>query len=152
MMFRSLCTIYLSEVAMKRVFWCAIALGAVACVHATPLSLGPATGTGPVVCDSGCASEWQRAQLWVAKHSRWKIQTATDVLLQTYNPSGYEPTYGFTATKEPLVGGKYRISLAMDCGNPLGCDSRREDIQAAFYYYVATGNDVLAGQRVGGIR
>ncbi|HKN65977.1 MAG TPA: hypothetical protein VJW73_06850, partial [Gemmatimonadaceae bacterium] len=91
-----------------------------------------------------CKGDWERAQLWIVKHSKWKIQTATDVLVETYNPSEYDPSFGFTATKEPLGNGRYKISLNAKCANFLGCDPREADVVAAFNHYVATGLDVLA--------
>jgi len=87
--------------------------------------------------------------LWIVKHSKWKIQTATDVLIETYNPTGDDPSYGFTATKEPIGSGQYTIKLGLDCGNMLGCDPRQADIVAAFNYYVASGTDVLASMSHG---
>jgi hypothetical protein len=116
---------------------------------ATPLILGPATGASEATCDTGCREAWERAQLWVVHHSKWKIQTATDVLIETFNPTQYDPSYGFTATKEPLGGGRSRISLGMSCGNPFGCNPRAADVSMAFNYYVATGNDVLNGVSYG---
>lgn len=107
-------------------------------------TLAAATTTGPVEC-TGCKAEWERAQLWLTRHSKWKMQTATDVVLQTFSPVNYDVSYGFTITKEPVLEGKYRIKLAMACGNPLGCDPAPSDVGRAFYHYVATGVDVLEG-------
>lgn len=112
---------------------------------APPLQLGPAASAGPVVCDTNCKVAWERAQLWIVKHSKMKVQTATDVLVQTYNPESMKSEYGFTATREPVSNGQYRITLAAYCADPLiGCNPRPEDVVAAFNYYVATGKDVLA--------
>lgn len=115
-----------------------------ACVP-PPMELGPAANAGPVICDTGCAESWQRAQFWINKHSKMKIQTATDVLVQTFNPSSGAIQYGFTASREPLGGGKYRITLEAVCADLMKmCNPRTEDVVAAFNYYVATGRDVLA--------
>ena len=112
--------------------------------------LAPAQNMGDSVicCKDKCKIEWQRAQVWVAKHSKWKIQTATDVLIQTYNPAGYDPSYGFTITKEPIpTRAKCSIiEMELYCGNPLGCDPRPSDVKKAFYYYITTGVDLLEGQ------
>lgn len=119
-------------------------------------ALAPAieSGVTEADCDTTCSEQWQRAQLWLAKHSKWKIQTATDAIIQTFNPTGYDPSYGFSVTKEPLGGGRYRITMELACGNPFGCSPKSEDVRAAFYYYVQTGNDLLAGigNLGGGIR
>jgi hypothetical protein len=114
-----------------------------ACLAATPVMLGPAAGAGPVTCDSNCTMAWERAQFWIAKHGAWKIQTATNVLIQTYNPPDQDTRYGITATKEPLEGGRYTIKLALYCANIIRCDPRSEDVAAAFNHYVATGVDIL---------
>ena len=109
-------------------------------------ALAPARLSVAPMCEGAdCTDMWQRAQLWVANHSKWKIQTATDVLIETFNPIGYQPSYGFSVTREPLGNGRYRISMALHCGNPLGCDPKATDVLAAFNYYVASGRDVLAG-------
>jgi hypothetical protein len=128
-----------------------LVIGLFACA-AAKLDLGPAAGAGPVTCDSGCAAQWERAQLWIAKHSRLKIQLATDVIIQTYNPPDNSAYFGFTATKEPVGGSTYRISLGVACVNLISCLTRPEDVRAAFYHYVATGTDILADRSAGGLR
>lgn len=101
--------------------------------------------TGPVACADTCKTEWERAQLWITNHSKWKVQTATDVVISTYNPPNYDVSYGFTITREPLGEGKYRISMGLMCGNPLGCDPEPNEVRRAFYQYISTGNDALVG-------
>lgn len=98
-----------------------------------------------ISCQAGCKDEWARAQLWVVRHSMWKIQTATDVLIQTYSPIRQEVSYGFSITKEPLGNDSYIISIEMVCGNALGCDPKPYDVRRAFLYYVKTGEDLLQG-------
>lgn len=119
-------------------------------------SLAPADSMGyELICESqDCAEQWQRAQVWVVKHSHWKIQTATDVLIQTYNPTGSMPTYGFSIMKEPLGNGRYRITMSLSCGNIFGCSPpTANQVKKAFYYYLASGNDLFdRAPRVTGIR
>jgi len=123
-------------------FMAIVVLVAGACAG-PPLDLGPAASAGPVVCDTGCKVAWERTQFWIAKHSPMKIQTATDVLVTTYNPTGNN-AYGFTATREPLAGGQYRITIKAFCQDVLTpCNPRNEEVVAAFNYYVATGRDVI---------
>jgi hypothetical protein len=97
-------------------------------------------------CQTECNDAWQRSQLWLVKHSKWKIQTATDVVIQTFNPIKCDVSYGFTIIKEPLGDGCYDIRMELVCGNPLGCDPKPIDVKRAFYYYVKTGIDLLTGQ------
>lgn len=103
--------------------------------------------------DADCKLKWDRAQFWLARHSAWKVQTATDVMIQTFNPVGDEPSYGFNVTREPGGGGNYTIGVQIMCGNIFGCGSDPMDVVKAFCYYVRTGTDVLqTAGRVGGIR
>jgi uncharacterized protein YceK len=110
-------------------------------------TLAPAANIGNSVdCQGGCKDEWERAQLWIARHSMWKIQTSTDVIIQTFNPIRQEVSYGFTVMKEPVGGGNYSIVMNLMCGNALGCSPKPIDVRNAFYYYVKHGKDLLVGQ------
>ena len=120
-----------------------VSLLATACLKAHPVELGAAAGAGPVTCDSNCTMAWERAQFWVAKHGAWKIQSATNILIQTYNPPEHDTRYGISVMKEPLEGGRYTIKLALYCANWIRCDPRAADVAAAFNHYVATGVDIL---------
>jgi hypothetical protein len=109
----------------------------------TALATAEAVDT-PVTCDSAqCAEYWQRAQVWLGKHSQWKLQIATDIMLQTYNPTNDNPSYGFSVLSEPIGGGRYRITVSANCGNAFGCNPKVEDVRRAFYHYVRTGRDLL---------
>jgi hypothetical protein len=96
-----------------------------------------------ITCHNNCKQEWERAQIWLAKHSKWKIQTVTDVLIQTFYPVGSEPSYGFSITKEPAGQGNYIIRMELVCGNMFGCDPKPQDVKKAFYYYIKNGVDLL---------
>ena len=114
-------------------------------------ALAPAASIGTSVeCDSGCKIEWQRAQLWLGKHATTKVQTATDVVLQTYNPRPDAPEYSFSVTKEPIGGDRYKISAEAFCGSMLGCSPRKIDVHNALLYYVKTGDDLITGKVSGG--
>jgi hypothetical protein len=130
-------------------------VGLSACASSTSAelrtALAPAASIGTSVeCDSGCKIEWQRAQLWLAKHASTKVQTATDVLLQTYNPPEQHAVYGFSIMKEPIGGDRYKISPNVVCGNFIGCSPKAIDVRNALLYYVKTGDDLLAGKVSGG--
>jgi|LSQX01.3.fsa_nt_gb hypothetical protein len=98
-------------------------------------------------CPKDSTQEWERAQVWLARHSQWKIQIATNALLQTYNPPSnhYIPSYSFMITKEPYGTNQNIIKIAMQCSNMFGGDPKPEDIEKAFYYYVESGVDILHG-------
>ena len=114
-------------------------------------ALAPAASVGTSVeCDSGCKTEWQRAQFWLGKHATTKVQTATDIVIQTYNPRPDAPEYSFSVTKEPIGGDRYKISAEAFCGSMLGCSPRKIDVHNALLYYVKTGDDLIAGKVSGG--
>jgi hypothetical protein len=107
-------------------------------------ALEPAASVGTSVeCDGGCKLEWERAQLWLGKHAPTKVQTTTDILLQTYNPPGNNAWYGFSITKEPLGGDRYKISADLACANMIACSPKAVDVRNALLYYVKTGDDLL---------
>lgn len=127
--------------------------GLSACVSSTSAelstALAPAASVGTSVeCDSGCKIEWQRAQLWLAKHAPTKVQSATDVQVQTYNPPEHYAWYGFSIMKEPIGGDRYRISATLGCGNFIGCSPKEVDVRNALLYYVKTGDDLLGERRL----
>lgn len=105
--------------------------------------LAPLPDVQQVQCATGCAAEWQRAQVWLGKHSKWKIQVVTDAVIQTYNPTNQDASYGFSIIREPSTDGSAVISIDMQCGNPLGCDPTPRDVRRAFFHYVMSGKDVL---------
>ena len=78
---------------------------------------------------------WGRAQSWVAQYSPMKIQTATDFVLQTYNPpmdGGYEITkiqvyYGYEVSRAPM-GDKVKFRVVC---NPSGYYYKKDVIQAS---------------------
>lgn len=108
-------------------------------------ALLPAAYINEVICEGDeCKQYWERAQAWIAVHSKWKIQTATDVLIQTYNPTTYDLTYSFTVLKEALPNGKYRIIMSPYFASLAGCSPKPEDVKRAFFHYVLYGEDLLA--------
>ena len=76
------------------------------------------------VCNSPseCTIMWQRAQLWLANNSIWRIQLANDTLLQTFGPGSSNSTeLAYTITKTPIGGDKYQIRMRAGCDNIFGC-------------------------------
>lgn len=68
-----------------------------------------------------CQQKWEVAQLWVVKNADYKIQTATSVLIQTFNPRRSSSAIAAQVTKEPLGGGRYRFVAKVWCDNMFGC-------------------------------
>lgn len=84
------------------------------------------------VCDGekDCAAKWDAAQLWVVRNAGMKIQTTTNVLIETYNSPGTQ--LAAQVTKEPVGDGKYRIVVKLGCDNPFGCVPNALDAALAF--------------------
>lgn len=141
-----------SPLAISGAVAVSIALAACASTSAElQTALAPAASIGTSVeCDSGCKIEWQRAQYWLGKHATMKVATATDVLIQTYTPPEDHPQYGFSVTREPLGGERYKISAELFCQSLLGCSPKEQDVRNALLYYVKTGQDLVAGKVSGG--
>jgi hypothetical protein len=74
-----------------------------------------------------CNAKWEMAQLWVVKNAGYKIQTATSVLIQTFNASGSRVELAAQITKEPLGGGRYQFIANVWCDNIFGCRPNRLD-------------------------
>jgi hypothetical protein len=72
--------------------------------------------------EADCAAKWDAAQLWVVKHSSYKLQTVTNVLMETYG-TGQAYTSDTAevgrvfaqVTKEPTGEGSYRIVANIGC-------------------------------------
>lgn len=79
-----------------------------------------------------CTAMWEMAQLWVAKNSDKKIQTATNVLIETFGGGQYDATLAMRVTKEPQGGGVYRIVFAGGCNNMFGCVPDKIDMGLRF--------------------
>lgn len=75
--------------------------------------------------EADCAVKWEAAQLWAVHNAGFKLQTITNVLLETYAPA--YAAAGVTndledvgrifvkITKEPLGNGSYRIVPIISC-------------------------------------
>lgn len=83
---------------------------------------------GPV----DCQAKWDAAQLWVVQNAGVKIQTATSVVIETYNSPDSSPRLAVRVTKEPLGGGRYRIVVVTGCANIFGCQPNHIDAALDF--------------------
>lgn len=75
--------------------------------------------------EADCAAKWEAEQLWLVHNAGFKLQTVTNVLLETYAPA--YAAAGVTndledvgrifvkITKEPLGDGSYRIVPIISC-------------------------------------
>jgi hypothetical protein len=71
--------------------------------------------------EKDCAAKWDAAQLWVVKNAGYKLQTVTNVVIQTFNPGPSDVYLAAAITKEPAGAGKFRLIGRLWCNNPFGC-------------------------------
>ena len=81
----------------------------------------------PLVCvgQAQCQTAWRRAQLWLVANSRWKIQIATDVVIETYNGDPYTPFRHYVLTRESLGGDRARSKSPAVARIPMGAPPTR---------------------------
>lgn len=82
---------------------------------------------------------WGRAQSWIGKYSSMKLQTATDYIIQTYNPPEGELKFGYYITKTPLDKG-IQITVKCICGKSFPYLIERN--AHILSYYIKTGEIV----------
>lgn len=80
---------------------------------------------------------WGRAQSFIGRFSSMKLQTATDFVIQTYNPASPAVDFGYYVTKTPM-GDKVQITVQCNTGNMFaGADANTNAHILA--YYIKTG-------------
>lgn len=83
-----------------------------------------------------CDAMWEHAQVWVANNSRMKIQTATNVLIETYGGGSNSAQLAMRVVKEPLGGGAYKLVFSGGCANIFGCVPDAVETGMAFNRYI----------------
>jgi hypothetical protein len=68
-----------------------------------------------------CDAKWEAAQLWAATRLPLKVQTVTNVMIQTYNPPPYGTETAALITKESTGNGAYRFGIRTWCNNMIQC-------------------------------
>lgn len=108
------------------------------CASNKPLTTEQTQALTPIQCanKTQCDLFWQKTQVWVAKNSGYRIQTATDVLIQTYGPHGSTTTMAYTVIKEPDSNGGATLSMRAACDNWIGCDIPPVDAIMAYRKYL----------------
>lgn len=76
----------------------------------------------PIACTSKaqCDVMWQRAQVYVANHAGFKMQTVSDSIISTFGPaniSGLTTKLAWTVTRLPTMSGGASITARADCAN-----------------------------------
>lgn len=81
---------------------------------------------------------WGRAQSWIARFSDMKIQTVTECVIQTYNPTGdIGGQWGYYVTKTPIED-KFQISVRCIGSNPFLVSNQKLNAHI-LAYYIKTG-------------
>lgn len=77
----------------------------------------------PILCldRPQCDAMWSRAQLFIVQKSGYRLQVATDSVLQTFGPMGASTALAFTVTRELAPDGSGVISMSAACDNMFGC-------------------------------
>jgi hypothetical protein len=119
-----------------------LALGACAVPSRQPQgqTLDEIIAENGIVCSGAqqCSELWRRTQYWISTNSGFKIQTATDVVIETYNPPAYSSRWGFAARKEPLSAGQERITILPSCGQaPICRETKGEMLNRARSYVLS---------------
>jgi hypothetical protein len=97
--------------------------------------------TTPLTCSSQteCNMWWQRAQTWVTNHSHYRIEAATDSLIQTAGPDGGKRALAYQITTTPNSDGTATIGFAAHCDSSLGCKPNPWEAGADFKKFVRSG-------------
>ena len=88
----------------------------------------------PLRCTSKeqCDRWWRAAQVWVVKNSGYKVQVATDAILQTFNAASGNSSWAFQITRSPHLDGGEIFELDGACGRFSACSPVYETIIADF--------------------
>jgi len=113
-----------------------IGLGMLVCACASPDVSAPPPQ--PIICTVGadCDAKWSRAVAWIASNSTLKIQTKTDMIVQTAGPVRSEPIPAFTVTRVARWDGRYEIAFNGGCGNQSRCVPTIPEARARFTAFV----------------
>lgn len=98
----------------------------------------------PLVCanKSDCDLYWQRAQAYINKHSAFRIDTVTDTVLSTYQPSTTSREVGYNLTRIPRADGTATIDVAVVCNERImGCSPTATEETVSLKRFVQSGKD-----------
>ena len=92
----------------------------------------------PLVCrgKDQCDRWWRRAQVWISENSGFRIQVATDGIIETYGPPAYSTRWAFRAVREPSANEVERMRIAASCGPAPLCRQNPLKLIAQFKRYV----------------
>lgn len=88
----------------------------------------------PLQCKGAeaCSKLWRLAQIWVAENAGYKIQLATDAVIETYNATSYSTRWAMRVVRIPKVGDVEQIELTPSCGDAPICGVSAEKLIIRF--------------------
>jgi hypothetical protein len=96
----------------------------------------------PITCHAGadCDAKWSRANAWITEHSKYKVETSSETLIQTSGPSTFEtdPSPMYKVTKVAARPGEYTIEFTGACDTLFGCTPTVPAAQADFTQAILT--------------
>ncbi len=132
---------------MKRLLAAAAVLSITGCVHTQMIELTapereglraamaqPLTFTVP---KEQAGDAWGRAQSFVGRFSSMKLQTASEFVIQTFNPVGSSVAYGYYVTRTPL-GAEHQFEVQCVFGNMFSAEDANANAHLAAHY-ISTG-------------
>lgn len=97
----------------------------------------------PFICTSKaeCDTDWSRAQVWVAQHSAYRIQIASQSVIETYGPGGSSPALAYELTRSPNNDGTETIHAVAACDNIFVCRPSPTLALLSLRIFMRTGSD-----------
>ena len=96
----------------------------------------------PITCHAGpdCNAKWSRAAGWVTEHSKYKLETSAESLIQTSGPGAFETdsSPAYKITKIAMGPGEYTIEFTGGCDSIFGCTPTISAAQADFTQSILT--------------
>src|SRR6266702_4169004 len=90
----------------------------------------------PITCNAGadCNAKWSRADAWIKEHSKYKVETSSESLIQTAGPSAFEtdPSPTYNIRKIAMGPNEYAIEFAGACDSMFACTPTLSSAQADF--------------------
>ena len=89
-------------------------------------------------CTEGaeCERLWGAAQVWVTQNAGYRIQTATDTVIETFGPLGSSTSLAARVVREYTGPEQYRIVITMGCANIFGCTPEPWGTSLAFNRHI----------------
>lgn len=120
--------------ACRTAVFIALALALTGCANPPSSQRDLEDAATPLLCIGAaeCTLAWRSAQVWIAENSYWKIQVATDAVIQTYNGDPYTVMRRYTLTRIPIGGDREEIRIASSCANRFRCHEDEAAAHASF--------------------